>query len=108
MRNLPPHVKNDVEGGGQHPQEFHIEKLAHPDCHLVAGFYEAPYPATQLTSVCTVLLMNWSVICRYITTISAYTLLAFLKSQQWYVTPGRGSDFSLCHHIQNDLGVDAY
>jgi hypothetical protein len=39
------------------------EILDHPDCHLVAEFYEAPYPETMATSELTFLLptVNMSV-----------------------------------------------
>lgn len=82
MRHLLVCVKNDAKEGGKGLQELQGEMLAHPDRHLVAEFYEVPYPVIQRTSVCTIPITNQSVTGRYITTIRAYTLLASLNIQK--------------------------
>jgi hypothetical protein len=50
MRYLLPCVVWDA-----HCQKPQSEILVHPDCHLVAEFYEAPYPETKVTSELTFL-----------------------------------------------------
>jgi hypothetical protein len=46
MRYLLACVTRD----GHRLKELQDEILVHPDCHLVAEFYEAPYPETMRTS----------------------------------------------------------
>jgi hypothetical protein len=61
MRVLLTSVKNGVEEAGHCLKKLQDERLAHPDCHLVAEFYEALYPVTKFTSLSTIMIINWSV-----------------------------------------------
>jgi hypothetical protein len=54
-------VKNGVEEAGQCIKKLQYERLAHPDYHLVAVFYEVLYPVTKLTSLCLIMIINRSV-----------------------------------------------
>jgi len=53
-------VKNGVEEAGHCLKKLQYERLDHPDYHLVAVFYEVLYPVTKLTSLCTIMIINWS------------------------------------------------
>jgi hypothetical protein len=57
MRYLLACVKRD----GHCLKELQDEILIHPDCHLMAEFYEAPNPETKPTSELTVTFMTLSV-----------------------------------------------
>jgi hypothetical protein len=61
MRVLLAFAKNGVEEAGHCLKELQDERLAHPDYHLVAVFYEVLYPITKITSLCTTMIINWSV-----------------------------------------------
>jgi len=61
MRVPPAFVKNGVKEAGHCLKKLQYERLDHPDYHPAAVLYEVPYPVTKLTSLCTIMIINWSV-----------------------------------------------